>query len=55
MAERMSPPKTFKRWPNRCYGEGVTPDDIVERLIQTTPTKEDELTHDARFQKIFAS
>ena len=29
----------------------VTPD----RLIATTPTKEDELTNDARFKKIFAS
>ena len=35
--------------------EGVTPDDVVERLIQITPTKENELTSDARFQKIFAS
>ena len=35
--------------------EGVTPDDIVERLLSVTPTKEDELTSDARFQKIFAS
>jgi MoxR-like ATPase len=35
--------------------EGVTPDDVVERLIAITPTKEDELTSDARFQKIFAS
>ena len=35
--------------------EGITPDDIVERLIEITPTKEDELTRDARFQKIFAS
>jgi MoxR-like ATPase len=35
--------------------EGVTPDDIVERLLAMTPTKEDELTGDARFQKIFAS
>jgi len=35
--------------------EGVTPDDIVERLVSITPTKEDELTSDARFQKIFAS
>ncbi len=35
--------------------EGVTPDDIVERLIAITPTKEDELTSDVRFQKIFAS
>jgi len=35
--------------------EGVTPDSIVQRLIETTPTKEDELSRDARFQKIFAS
>ena len=35
--------------------EGVTPDDVVQRLLRDTPTKEDELTHDARFQKIFAS
>jgi MoxR-like ATPase len=35
--------------------EGITPDDIVERLLAITPTKEDELTSDARFQKIFAS
>jgi MoxR-like ATPase len=35
--------------------EGVTTDQVVDRLIATTPTKEDELTRDARFQKIFAS
>jgi len=35
--------------------EGVTVDDIVDQLIKITPTKEDELTSDARFQKIFAS
>ena len=35
--------------------EGVTPDEIVERLVAITPTKEDELTSDARFKKIFAS
>jgi MoxR-like ATPase len=35
--------------------EGVTTDQVVDRLIDTTPTKEDELTRDARFQKIFAS
>jgi MoxR-like ATPase len=35
--------------------EGVTPDDVVDRLLAITPTKEDELTSDARFQKIFAS
>jgi MoxR-like ATPase len=35
--------------------EGVTPDSIVDKILETTPTKEDELTSDARFQKIFAS
>ncbi|MCA9246618.1 MAG: AAA family ATPase, partial [Planctomycetales bacterium] len=35
--------------------EGVTPDDIVRRLLEVTPEKEDELTRDPRFQKIFAS
>jgi MoxR-like ATPase len=35
--------------------EGITADDIVERLIEITPTREDELTRDPRFQKMFAS
>jgi MoxR-like ATPase len=35
--------------------EGITADDMVDRLLAITPTKEDELTSDARFQKIFAS
>ena len=35
--------------------EGVTSDDIIDRLLATTPIKEDELTRDGRFQKIFAS
>jgi MoxR-like ATPase len=35
--------------------EGVTADQIVQRLVAVTPTKEDELTSDARFKKIFAS
>jgi MoxR-like ATPase len=35
--------------------EGITTDDIVDRLIETTPTREDQLIHDDRFQKIFAS
>jgi MoxR-like ATPase len=35
--------------------EGVTPDVIVDRLVAETPTREDELTSDVRFQKIFAS
>lgn len=35
--------------------DGVTPDRVIDDLIRTTPTKEDELSNDARFQKIFAS
>ncbi|MHC4178652.1 MAG: AAA family ATPase [Planctomycetota bacterium] len=35
--------------------EGVTADALVEKILSITPTKEDELTSDARFQKIFAS
>ncbi|MGH7193530.1 MAG: AAA family ATPase [Candidatus Saccharimonadales bacterium] len=35
--------------------EGVTADSVVDRLIEATPTKEDELTRDVRFQAIFAS
>ncbi len=35
--------------------DGVTSDDVIEQLVEVTPSKEDELTNDARFQKIFAS
>jgi MoxR-like ATPase len=35
--------------------EGITADSVIDRLVEMTPTKEDELTADARFQKIFAS
>ena len=35
--------------------EGITPDDVVDRILAGTPTREDELTRDARFQKMFAS
>jgi MoxR-like ATPase len=35
--------------------DGIGPDDVVDRLLEITPTKEGELTSDARFQKIFAS
>jgi MoxR-like ATPase len=35
--------------------DGVTTDEIVDRLIEVTPTHEDKLLHDNRFQKIFAS
>ena len=38
-----------------AQSEGVTSDTIIEKLIDVTPSKEDELTRDARFQKIFAS
>ncbi|REJ64968.1 MAG: MoxR family ATPase [Planctomycetota bacterium] len=35
--------------------EGVTPDDVIAKIIEVTPAKEDELTADARFQEILAS
>ena len=35
--------------------EGVTPDHVIERLIEDTPSKEGELTSDPRLQKIFAA
>jgi MoxR-like ATPase len=35
--------------------EGVTSDKVVEKVLAVTPSKEDELNNDARFQKIFAS
>jgi MoxR-like ATPase len=35
--------------------EGIGSDNVVDRLLETTPTKEGELTSDGRFQKIFAS
>jgi MoxR-like ATPase len=35
--------------------EGVTTDELVDQLLDATPTHEDELTHDQRFQKIFAT
>jgi MoxR-like ATPase len=35
--------------------DGVTTDQIIDRLVSVTPAKEDELSSDARFQKIFAS
>ena len=38
-----------------AQSEGVVPDDVIERILTITPTREDELTGDARFQKIFAS
>ena len=38
-----------------AQSDGITADKIIDRLIASTPTKEDELTSDARFKKIFAS
>ena len=38
-----------------AQSDGVTPDDVVDRLLETTPTQEDELVNDARFKTIFAS
>ena len=38
-----------------AQSDGITPDDVIDRLIDNTPTREDELIRDARFQKIFAS
>ncbi|MBI1903355.1 MAG: MoxR family ATPase [Planctomycetia bacterium] len=35
--------------------EGVTADHIIAELVKTTPTRDDELLNDARFQAIFAS
>jgi MoxR-like ATPase len=35
--------------------DGVTSDNIIERLLEVTPTHEDALLHDDRFQKMFAS
>jgi MoxR-like ATPase len=35
--------------------EGVTPDAVIERILANTPSREDELARDPRFQTIFAS
>jgi MoxR-like ATPase len=35
--------------------DGYTSDHVIQTLIDNTPTREDELTRDARFQTIFAS
>jgi MoxR-like ATPase len=35
--------------------EGITADKVVERLVESTPSKEGELTSDPRLQKIFAA
>jgi len=38
-----------------AQSEGITSDDLISRLLETTPTHEDQLIHDGRFQKIFES
>jgi MoxR-like ATPase len=35
--------------------DGVTTDKVIDKLLDNTPTHEDQLLHDERFQKIFAS
>jgi MoxR-like ATPase len=35
--------------------DGVTTDEVIRQILTITPTREDELTSDARFQTIFAS
>ena len=35
--------------------EGITSDKVIERLVESTPCKEGELTSDPRLQKIFAA
>jgi len=35
--------------------EGITTDDLIDQLLAATPAHEDQLIHDERFQKIFAS
>lgn len=35
--------------------DGISSDKIIDQLLESTPTQEDELANDARFQAIFAS
>jgi MoxR-like ATPase len=35
--------------------EGITPDTVIKKLVEETPSKESDLTRDERFKKIFAS
>ncbi len=35
--------------------EGIRPDEVIEKLLQETPSKEGELTRDPRLQEVFAS
>jgi MoxR-like ATPase len=38
-----------------AQSDGITSDSVIDRLLEQTPTKEDELLADARFKSIFAS
>jgi MoxR-like ATPase len=38
-----------------AQSDGVTPDDVIQQILDVTPTAQDELLQDARFQRIFAS
>ena len=38
-----------------AQSDGVISDDVIQTLVEQTPAREDELSNDARFQKIFAS
>ena len=38
-----------------AQSDGISSDDVIEQLIEATPTQQDALINDARFQKIFAS
>ena len=38
-----------------AQSDGISSDRVVDQLIESTPTQENELINDARFQKIFAS
>ena len=35
--------------------EGMTADQVIDKLIETTPAREGDLSRDPRFQKIFAA
>lgn len=35
--------------------DGISPDDVVEHLLQSLPAHEDQLSNDPRFRKVFAS
>jgi MoxR-like ATPase len=38
-----------------AVSEGVSPDTVIQRIIEETPSREGELNRDDRFKKIFAS